>query len=220
MSLAIFDLDNTLLRGDSDHLWGQYLVEIGVVDASTYAAQNDQFFADYQAGTLDIQAFQRFCLQPLANNNMTDLLRWRGDFVEAKIRPLITPAALDLVQQHRQANDILLIITATNHFVTRPIADCFGIEHLIGTVPEQIGERFTGAVSGIPSFHSGKVERLHAWCQPRHLELTGAYFYSDSHNDLPLLQLVPNAVAVNPDEILRAHAIKQQWPILDLPDPA
>jgi HAD superfamily hydrolase (TIGR01490 family) len=216
MSLAIFDLDNTLLNGDSDYLWGEYLVEQGVVNKTDYAAQNAQFFADYKAGTLDILAFQHFSMQPLANNTKADLTRWRDDFITEKIQPLIGQAALDLVEHHRQAGDTLLIITATNSFVTRPIADCFGIPHLIGTIPEQIDGQFTGQIDGIPSFHAGKVKRLHEWLQTQHISLTGAYFYSDSHNDLPLLQIVDHPVAVNPDDTLRAHAIAQSWPILDL----
>ncbi len=216
MSLAIFDLDNTLLHGDSDYLWGEYLVELGVVDKADYAAKNAQFFADYKAGTLDVIAFQQFAMQPLANNRMDDLIRWRSDFVTQIIQPLVGQAAVDLVEQHREQGDTLLIITATNSFVTRPIADLFGIPHLIGTEPEQQGQQFTGRIAGIPSFHTGKVQRLHTWRQTHPIDLAGAYFYSDSHNDLPLLQKVDNPVAVNPDDILRAHAIEQQWPILHI----
>ena len=215
MALAIFDLDSTLIEGDSDFLWGQYLVERGAVDAAEYAAKNEQFFADYKADTLDIAAFQHFALRPLAQNTLGDLLRWRADFVMDRIRPLIRPKALEVVLQHHRAGDVLLIITATNSFVTRPIADCFGIVHLIGTEPERSGDQFTGHVSGIPSFHTGKVDRLHAWLQVHKLSLADSYFYSDSHNDLPLLQTVDHPVAVNPDDNLRAHATAQHWPIRD-----
>ena len=215
MALAIFDLDSTLIEGDSDFLWGQYLVDLGVVDAAEYAAKNAQFFADYQAGILDIAAFQRFALRPLAQNTLGDLIRWRADFVADRIRPLIRPKALERVLQHHRAGDVLLIITATNSFVTRPIADCFGIVHLIGTEPERVGDQFTGNVSGIPSFHTGKVIRLRDWLQGHQLSLAGSLFYSDSHNDLPLLQTVDHPIAVNPDEVLRAHAATHGWPVRD-----
>ncbi len=213
MALAIFDLDSTLIEGDSDFLWGQYLVELGVVDATEYAAKNAQFFADYKAGTLDIAAFQRFALRPLAQHTSGDLIRWRADFVADRIRPLIRPKALEVVLQHHRTGDVLLIITATNNFVTRPIADCFGIVHLIGTEPERIGDQFTGHVNGIPSFHTGKVARLRDWLQVHQLSLADSVFYSDSHNDLPLLQTVDHPVAVNPDETLQAQASAQGWPI-------
>lgn len=216
MALAIFDLDNTLLSGDSDYLWGLYLCEQGIVDRITYEAKNRQFYADYQNGTLDIQAFHHFSMRPLADNTMADLLQWRSDFMQRKIRPLIGRAAMDLVDQHRQAGDTLLIITATNSFVTQPIAECFGIQHLIGTVPQQIDDAFTGQVDGIPSFREGKVTRLHHWLSQREESLAGAYFYSDSHNDLPLLRLVDFPCAVDPDDTLRAHAESAGWPVISL----
>lgn len=216
MPLAIFDLDNTLLQGDSDYLWGEHLVKQGVVDKTDYAAKNAQFFADYKAGTLDIIAYQHFALQPLANNSMEDLIRWRNAFIQDTIQPLISQATLDLVQQHREQQDTLLIITATNSFITRPIADIFGIPHLIGTEPEQRNNQFTGRITGIPSFHTGKITRLHAWLTTQTVDLTGAYFYSDSHNDLPLLQKVDNPIAVNPDDQLRTYAKAKQWPIINL----
>ncbi|MEL6711115.1 MAG: HAD family hydrolase [Pseudomonadota bacterium] len=215
MRLAIFDLDSTLIEGDSDFLWGQYLVELGVVNADEYAAKNEQFFADYKAGTLDVAAFQHFSLRPLAQNTLSDLIRWRASFVADKIRPLIRPKALEVVLQHHRAGDVLLIITATNSFVTRPIADCFGIMHLIGTEPERDGNRFTGHVSGVTSFHAGKVTRLNTWLETHQLSLSDSFFYSDSHNDLPLLQTVDHPVVVNPDATLRAHANAQGWPIRD-----
>ena len=216
MPLAIFDLDNTLLSGDSDYLWGGYLAEIGVVDHATYEAQNQQFYEDYRRGELDIMAFLAFSLRPLADNDPADLLRWRAQFIERKIRPLIGQAAIDLVERHRQAGDTLLIITATNSFVTRPIADCFGIRELIGTEPEQIAGRYTGRVAGVPSFREGKVTRLQAWLGEKGESLHGASFYSDSHNDLPLLQQVERPVAVDPDHTLRAHAERAGWPIISL----
>jgi len=216
MSLAIFDLDNTLLSGDSDYLWGVYLAEIGVVDHQEYEARNQQFYEDYKRGELDIMAFLAFSLRPLAENDPSDLQRWRAEFVEHKIRPLIGQPALDLVERHRQAGDTLLIITATNSFVTRPIADCFGIDELIGTEPEQLNGRYTGQVAGTPSFRDGKVTRLNHWLEEKGESLHGASFYSDSHNDLPLLEKVDRPVAVDPDEPLRAHATGAGWPIISL----
>jgi len=216
MPLAIFDLDNTLLSGDSDYLWGCYLCEIGVMDSDEYEARNQQFYDDYKRGELDIMAFLAFSLRPLAENDPQELLRWRGDFVEQKIRPLIGQPAIDLVEQHRAAGDTLLVITATNTFVTRPIVDLFGIEQLIGTEPELLDGRYTGRVDGTPSFRDGKVTRLASWLEGSGESLRGASFYSDSHNDLPLLQRVDRPVAVDPDEALRSHAQGAAWPILSL----
>jgi len=216
MSLAIFDLDNTLLSGDSDFLWGVYLSEIGVVDGAAYEAKNQHFYEQYKRGELDIMEFLAFSLRPLAENEPQDLLRWRAAFVEQKIRPLVGQPALDLVKQHHAAGDTLLVITATNTFVTRPIVDLFGIEHLIGTEPEQISGRYTGQVAGIPSFRDGKVIRLQQWLEQTGESLLGASFYSDSHNDLPLLQQVDRPVAVDPDDQLRTHAANAGWPILSL----
>lgn len=216
MPLAIFDLDNTLLSGDSDYLWGTYLAEIGVVDGEAYEAKNQQFYDQYKRGELDIMEFLAFSLRPLAENQPEELQAWRADFVEQKIRPLIGQPALDLVDKHRKAGDSLLVITATNSFVTRPIVDIFGIDNLIGTDPEQIDGRFTGAVAGTPSFREGKVSRLNTWLEQTGETLDGACFYSDSHNDLPLLQLVEKPVAVDPDDTLRAHAENAGWPVISL----
>lgn len=216
MSLALFDLDNTLLAGDSDYLWGIFLGEIGVVDAEHYAAANQRFYDEYKAGTLDIMAFLAFSLKSLADNTPTDLAAWRTRFLQEKIEPLITPAAEALVQQHREAGDTLMIITATNRFVTAPIAARFGIEHLIATEPECVDGRYTGRVAGTPSFREGKVERLNTWLAANQQTLTGACFYSDSHNDLPLLEKVERPVAVDPDPVLRRHAEQQHWPIITL----
>ncbi len=216
MALAIFDLDNTLLGGDSDYLWGRYLAENGIVDEESYHQTNLAFYHDYQAGRLDINAFLEFVFTPLKNNSMTDLLRWRAEYLEDKIHPIILPAAQELIDFHRSQGDTLLIITATNEFLTRPIADKLGIEQLIATRPEQIDGRFTGKVAGVPSFQAGKVQRLQDWLAEHNESLTDSVFYSDSHNDLPLLEQVETPIAVDPDDILRQTAQERGWQILSL----
>ncbi|MGB5832447.1 MAG: HAD family hydrolase [Thiohalocapsa sp.] len=216
MPLAIFDLDNTLIGGDSDHLWGKHLVEIGIVDNDAYESANERFYSDYRAGCLDIDAFLRFALRPLSDNRVVDLLRWRADFIAKQIEPIILDAARALVDRHRAAGDTLMIITATNTFVTAPIAERFGIKHLIATEPEFADGRYTGAVAGIPAFRQGKVRRLEQWLHEQRESLTDSYFYSDSVNDLPLLERVDHPVAVDPDPRLEAIARERQWPVLSL----
>lgn len=216
MPLAIFDLDNTLLAGDSDYLWGRHLIDLGVVDAEVYERANQRFYDDYRAGCLDIGAFLRFSLAPLCEHSMADLERWREEFVRARIDPIILPAAQGLVEQHRRAGDTLMIITATNAFVTTPIAARFGVEHLIATQPAIEAGRFTGGVAGTPAFREGKVERLRDWLERNDATLTGSVFYSDSINDLPLLEKVEQAVAIDPDERLAAVARQRGWPIRSL----
>lgn len=216
MSLAIFDLDNTLLDGDSDYLWGVFLSEKGIVDGAWYERENERFYNEYKAGTLDILEFLRFSLKPLSEHPMAQLQQWHQEFMQQKIEPIMLPAARRLVEKHRQAGDTLLIITATNTFVTTPIAAAFGIEHLIATDPEQEGDRYTGEVAGIPSFREGKVARLDAWLDEHRQNLAGSSFYSDSHNDLPLLERVDYPVAVDPDESLELQARRRGWPIISL----
>lgn len=216
MPLAIFDLDNTLIAGDSDFLWGQHLVEIGIVDGTSYEAANARFYADYREGRLDIDAFLRLALRPLSEHPIDDLLRWRADFIARRIHPIVLEPALKLVERHRAAGDTLLIITATNAFVTAPIAEHFGIPNLIATDPEQANGRYTGAVAGIPAFQHGKVKRLQQWLQTRHECLDGSHFYSDSINDVPLLERVDHPIAVDPDPSLGALARERGWPILSL----
>jgi HAD superfamily hydrolase (TIGR01490 family) len=216
MALAIFDLDNTLLRGDSDHAWGEFLVERGLVDGESYRRENERYYAAYQAGTLDIFEFLAFALKPLAAHPPSALDAWHHEFMHEKILPMITPMARALVERHRARGDTLLIITATNRFVTAPIAHEFGIEHLIATEPEMVGGRYTGRVAGIPSYREGKVERLRDWLQAHGASLADSHFYSDSHNDLPLLRLVAHPVAVNPDTQLRDEARARGWTILQL----
>jgi HAD superfamily hydrolase (TIGR01490 family) len=216
MALAIFDLDNTLLAGDSDHLWGQFLVAQGLVDGDAFAQANDAFYRDYQQGTLDIDAFLRFALRPLRDHPPALMESLRARFVAERIAPLMLPAARALIDDHRAAGDTLLIITASNTFITAPIAALFGVPNLIATDPEVRDGRFTGAVAGIPSFRSGKVVRLEAWLAAQGETLAGSSFYSDSHNDLPLLERVDRAVAVDPDPLLRAAALARGWAILSL----
>lgn len=216
MALALFDLDNTLLAGDSDYLWGEYLTEQGIVDREVYERENQRFYDDYKKGTLDIHAFQAFSQRPLVENEIDRMLALRGDFVEQKIRPIMSPASFELVEKHRLQGDTLVVITATNSFVTRPIVDAFGIEHLLATEPEVIDGKYTGRIAGIPCFQQGKVERLHQWLLQQEMDMQGSWFYSDSHNDLPLLKEVDNPVVVDADEQLSHYASQQGWPSISL----
>lgn len=218
MSLAIFDLDNTLLAGDSDYLWGHFLVDQGIVDSSYYEQENDRFYKEYKEGNLDIYEFLKFSLKPLSDNPLQDLLKWRSQFIEEVIRPILLKPAQELINKHQQQGDILLVITATNKFVTEPIVELYGINHLLATTPEFLGERYTGNVAGTPCFQEGKITRLNEWLQVTGYSLDDSWFYSDSHNDLPLLQLVEHPVAVNPDEKLKQYAEKSNWPIISLRD--
>lgn len=220
MALAIFDLDNTLLRGDSDYLWGMYLINKGAVDQVSHQRENERFYQEYLRGQMDIMAFLRFQLAPLARIPMPELLQMRDEYLENYIKPIITKQAQSLVETHRKRGDTLIIITATNDFVTRPIADIFGIDELIATNAELIDNRYTGAVCGIPSYQEGKVQRLNEWLKKTGNDLTDSWFYSDSHNDLPLLKIVDQPVAVNPDPQLAEYAQQAGWQILTLADPA
>ena len=218
MTLAIFDLDNTLLAGDSDHAWGEFLVEEGIVDRDLYQHANDQFYQDYLNGELDIHRYLAFALAPLAMHDIAQLNIWRERFIDKKIKPMLQDKAAQLLKRHRQQGHTLMIITATNRFVTGPIAELLDIEHLIAVEPEIIDGQYTGQVSGIPSFHEGKVTRLHHWLQQHQENLADAWFYSDSINDAPLLELVPNAVAVDPDPKLAELAKRSGWDIMSLRD--
>jgi HAD superfamily hydrolase (TIGR01490 family) len=216
MPVALFDLDNTLLAGDSDYLWGVFLVEQGIVDGDYYERENSRFYAEYKAGKLDIFEFLRFSLQPLRDHQPARLKQLRETFLQEKIDPIIPAASCRLIERHRKAGDELLIITATNAFVTAPIARRFGIEHLIATEPEQIEGHYTGNVAGEPCFREGKVIRLNRWLQEHEMDLRDSWFYSDSHNDLPLLKRVDHPVAVDPDKILSAQARVRGWPVISL----
>ncbi len=218
MALAIFDLDNTLLNGDSDYLWGQFLAQQGRVDAKHYEKENQRFYDEYVAGTLDIFEFLEFSLAPLSQMDMSELAELHNRFMDECIRPVITAKSRALIQQHVDQNDTLLIITATNLFITAPIAEELGIPNILATDPEIIDNRYTGKVYGTPCFKEGKVERLTTWLKETGDNLADSYFYSDSHNDLPLLGLVKKPIAVDPDETLRSHAEMKGWDIISLRD--
>ena len=218
MSLAIFDLDNTLLSIDSDHAWGEFLVEQGAVDPVAYREANERFLADYNAGTLDMAAFLEMALKPLAENTPEQLAAWHQQFMASKIEPHILPKAEELLARHRTKGDTLLIITATNRFITGPIAERLGVDNLIAVEPEMVDGRYSGRVDGVPSYREGKVIRLQAWLEAQDLTMDGAWFYSDSHNDLPLLEKVDHPVAVDPDDTLRKVAEERNWRIMSLRD--
>jgi HAD superfamily hydrolase (TIGR01490 family) len=219
MRLALFDLDNTLLACDSDYEWGQFLVDRGVLERETYEAQNRAYYDQYAAGTLDIHEFLGFALRPLAEHTPADLARWHGEFMQARIVPAITPQARELVRGHLGEGDLCAIITATNSFVTAPIAREFGVQHLIATEPELRDGRYTGRVAGIPCFREGKLRRLDEWLGRlghRFGDFADSTCYSDSHNDLPLLERVKHPVAVDPDPRLAGEARKRGWPVISL----
>jgi len=215
-TLAIFDLDNTLLNGDSDHAWGEFLCKKGIVSETHYRSENDRFFKDYQAGTLDINEFLEFALKPLSEHKPARLIQWHAEFMRDVIEPMMLPKAEALLKTHRDRGEHLMIITATNRFVTQPIAERLGVDTILATEPEYLNDRYTGRVSGTPCFQAGKVERLTAWLQSKGGSLKGSSFYSDSINDLPLLDQVDHPVAVNPDERLLKEAQLRHWPVLDL----
>jgi len=217
MQLALFDLDNTLLSGDSDFEWAQFLIAQGVLDREVYEARNQAFYDQYKAGTLDIHEFLDFQLKPLSRHPRAQLDAWHREFMATRIRPIVRERARELVARH--AGDLCAIITATNSFVTAPIAREFGVAHLIATEPELRDGAFTGGVSGTPCFRDGKVVRLDQWLAARGLTLAGcerSWFYSDSHNDLPLLSRVSDPVAVDPDDTLQRHAEQHGWPVISL----
>jgi HAD superfamily hydrolase (TIGR01490 family) len=219
MDLVLFDLDNTLLAGDSDYEWAQFLIERGVLDRATYEARNDAFFAQYKAGTLDIHEFLAFQLAPLARYPRAQLDEWHAAFMDAKIRPMIGEPARELVGAHLAAGALCAVVTATNSFVTAPIAREFGVPHLVATEPELRDGAFTGRPAGIPCFREGKVARLEQWLAGLGRPLASfpaSTFYSDSHNDLPLLERVGRPVAVDPDETLRRTAESRGWPVISL----
>jgi len=216
VSLAIFDLDNTLLSGDSDYLWGQYLAKQGLVDAEQYEKENQRFYDEYKQGTLDIVAFLKFSFKPLAEHDLNTLLQIRQTFINECILPIIPDASRALLKKHREQNHYILIITATNLFVTEPIAKELAVDDIIATQAEFKDNRYTGEVLGIPCFQEGKVTLLRTWLDEHNETLEDSWFYSDSHNDLPLLKLVTHPVAVDPDKKLAEYANNAGWPIISL----
>jgi HAD superfamily hydrolase (TIGR01490 family) len=216
VGIALFDLDNTLIAGDSDYLWGCFLVEQGIVDGATYARENRRFYDQYKVGELDIHEFLAFQLRPLAEHSMESLQQWRSQYVQEKISPILLPGAHALIDRHRQQGDTLVVITATNRFITSPIVALYGIQHLLATEPEIVNNAYTGKVTGTPCFQAGKVERLSDWLEDNGQALDDSWFYSDSHNDLPLLGKVTHPVAVDPDEVLAQHAKDHNWPVISL----
>ncbi|MBD9396910.1 HAD family hydrolase [Pseudomonas sp. PDM11] len=216
MRLALFDLDNTLLGGDSDHAWGDWLCERGILDGATYKARNDAFYQDYLAGRLNITDYLNFTLAIFGRTEMAQLNAWHREFMAECIEPIILPKALALLDKHRAAGDKLVIITATNRFVTAPIAARLGVDTLLATECEMVDGRYTGRTTDVPCFKEGKVTRLNRWMQENGYTLDGASFYSDSMNDLPLLEQVAHPVAVDPDPNLLAEAQKRGWPVMSL----
>lgn len=220
MNLALFDLDHTLLPLDSDYEWGQFLVRIGAVDSVAFAKRNAEFYAQYEAGTLDPVEYLEFALGTLARFPRTQLDIWHRQFMDEVIRPGILPAACNLIKQHQDAGDLTVIITATNRFVTEPIAEALGVANLIAAEPEYSANgEFTGKLRGIPTSGTGKVTHIKEWLETRGQSLDSfarSYFYSDSQNDIPLLSAVTHPIATNPNALLKAHAQAQGWPILTL----
>lgn len=216
MALVLFDLDNTLLNGDSDHAFGEFLISKGIVDGDSYQQKNDQFYQDYQNGSLDIFAYQAFALSPLVGQTADILAQWHKSFMHEVIEPMMLPKALELITKHKSQSDTLAIITATNRFVTGPIATRLGIDHLLATEPEFLNGQITGKLVGVPCFQAGKITHLNQWLKTQQASLKGSWFYSDSHNDLPLLELVDNPVVVDGDDKLLAAAQQRHWPCISL----
>lgn len=218
MTLAIFDLDNTLLNGDSDHAWGEFLIHKGIVDEVTYKSANDAFYEEYKRGELDIFAYLEFALEPLTRFSMAELGELHREFMDSHVKPMLLPKANDLLNQHRRRGDHLMIITATNAFVTAPIADLLGVDEILATNPEIADNRYTGKVAGTPCYQHGKVARLETWLYENDETLDESYFYSDSINDLPLLERVAHPVAVDPCDRLKKIAEEKSWPVISLRD--
>jgi HAD superfamily hydrolase (TIGR01490 family) len=216
MGLALFDLDNTLIAGDSDHLWGDFLVSQGRVDATEHKALNAHFYDQYKNGELNIDEYLAFALGPMTGMTKEALVPLQRQFIRDHIEPILLDAAFALLEQHRALGDTLVIITATNTLVTQPIADRLGVEHLIGCEAEIIEGCYTGKPTGVPSFAQGKVARIQTWCEENKKSMENAVFYSDSHNDLPLLRTVDRAVAVDPDDRLREEAVRKGWDVISL----
>jgi HAD superfamily hydrolase (TIGR01490 family) len=218
MALAIFDLDNTLIAGDSDHSWGEFMVEKDLVDPQHYKQMNDRFYADYEAGCLDIFAYLEFSLEPLTKIPRKELVELHQEFMASVIEPMKLNKAEQLIDAHRKVGDRLLVITSTHRFIVEPICQSLGIDEIIATDLEEINGSFTGKVLGTPTFKEGKVTRFNQWLNEQEEMNDQSYFYSDSINDLPLLLEVSNPVAVDPDPALRAQAESRNWKIISLRD--
>lgn len=223
MRLAIFDLDNTLIAGDSDHAWGEFMVAEGMVDPQVYKDANDRFYEDYERGELDLAAYLNFSLEPLTHYSLEQLGQLHDTFLQRVVEPMMLPKAKALLKQHRDQGDYLLIITSTNGFITKPIGKALGVDDILATDAEIIADRYTGKMTGIPCFQAGKITRLEQWLETAetqgfHGNLDDCYFYSDSLNDLPLMLKVANPVAVDPDDALRAHAENAGWSVISLRD--
>lgn len=214
MKLALFDLDHTLLDGDSDDLWFRFLIDRGVLNQAREGTERARFSADYDHGHLDVPAFYAFVLKPLAQHDLATLSAWREQFLVEYIRPRLTATARALLAGHRNSGHELAIITATNRFIAEPIAAELGVTHLLATEPERAGQRFTGRVAGLPCFREGKLQHLHTWLQHEQFTPSETWCYSDSHNDLPLLVSASHPVAVNPDTLLATYATQHRWPIM------
>jgi len=216
LKLALFDLDNTLIAGDSDYLWGEFLCEHDYVDPNAYHAGHDKYYQEYLEGILDINEFLQFQLGPMAGKSPQQLQDWQDNYIELKIRPILLDRAIDLIDQHRKQDHIPIIITATNRFLTEPITAMFDVENLIASEAEMVDGVFTGKPTGIPSYREGKIKRLKAWLNDKNMVPEESWFYSDSHNDIPLLEYVDHATAVDPDDHLRTIAEQRGWPIISL----
>jgi len=218
MILALFDLDNTLLSGDSDHGWGEFLVKKKLVDETHYKAANEKFYEQYKQGRLDIHEYSRFSFAPLAEYSMEKLAALHNEFMQDVIQPMIGEKAKALVKYHQEKGHVLLVITATNSFITKPIVKAFGIKHILATEPKILHGCYVNEIDGTPCFHEGKVVRLQQWLKGNQMNLVGSYFYSDSHNDLPLMEIVENPIAVDPDDTLAVIAKNRGWPVISLLD--
>ena len=216
MPLAIFDLDNTLIGGDSDYLWGEFLCDQGIIsDRDSFQKMNDYFYQQYEIGKLDIYAWAEFSFKVLTEYSLDELNKLRQDFIDTKIKPIFLEKAQDCIDTHKKNGDPVLVITASNTFITKPVVEMYGIEHLLATEPEFKSGRFTGKVSGVPCYQSGKIDNLMPWLEQHNASLNGSYFYSDSHNDLPLLELVDNPIAVNSDKVLTSVAEEKGWQVFN-----
>ena len=216
MELALFDLDHTLLEGDSDYLWGRFLCDIGAVERARFEERNLAFYRDYQAGRLDIREYLRFALKPLADNDLSTLLEWRRRFIDERIRPIVAPRARALIEEHKKRGDLALIVTATNLFITEPIARMLGADDIIATRPAISGARFSGEIEGVPCFREGKLACLQRWLERHRPGHRQTWFYSDSINDLPMLEWADKPVVVHGDDALLQLAAQRGWPTLSL----